>query len=123
MNTAQITGPQTSTSPTNLTRELEILYGYQKHLIFQLENPKESMKHISLAHQILKTIVAHNAVNESQEVVDITPQNTKALEDTQKVIEEQLNGDRTTVRRIKEHANTLETIRSILIRMRVPPVV
>ena len=75
----------------NLTRELEILYGYQKHLIFQLENPKESMKHISLAHQILKTIVAHNAVNGSQEVVDITPQNTKALEDTQKVIEEQLN--------------------------------
>lgn len=75
----------------NLTRELEILYGYQKHLIFQLTNPKETMKHMSLAHQILKTIVAHNAVNSSQEVVDITPQNTKALEDTQKVINEQLN--------------------------------
>lgn len=66
-------------------------YGYQKHLIFQLTNPKETMKHMSLAHQILKTIVAHNAVNGSQEVVDITPQNTKALEDNQKVINEQLN--------------------------------
>ena len=75
----------------NLTRELEILYGYQKHLIFQLTNPKESMKHMNLAHQILKTLVAHNAVNNSQEVIDITPQNTKALEDTQNVLNEQLN--------------------------------
>ena len=66
----------------NLTRELEILYGYQKQLIFQLTNPKEMMKHMSLAHQILKTIVTHNALNNSQEAVDITPQNTKALEDT-----------------------------------------
>ena len=46
---------------------------------------------MSLAHQILKPIVAHNAVNRSQEVVDITPQNTKALEDNQTVINEQLN--------------------------------
>lgn len=77
-------------SSENLTRELEILYGYQKHLIFQLTSPKETMKHISLAHQILKTLVAHNAVNSSQEVIDITPQNTKALEDTQNVLNQQL---------------------------------
>lgn len=82
---------QDLSSSENLTRELEILYGYQKHLIFQLTNPKESMKHMSLAHQILKTIVAHNAVNSTQEVVDITPQNTKALEGTQNVLNEQLN--------------------------------
>ena len=82
---------QDLSSSENLTRELEILYGYQKHLIFQLKNPKKSMKHMSLAHQILKTLVAHNAVNNSQEVIDITPQNTKALEDTQNVINEQLN--------------------------------
>ena len=75
----------------NITRELEILYGYQKHLIFQLTDPKETMKHMSLAHQILKTIVAHNAVNSSQGVIDIAPQNTTALEDTQKVINGQLN--------------------------------
>ena len=82
---------QDLSSSENLTRELEILYGYQKHLIFQLTNPKETMKHMSLAHQILKTLVTHNAVNSSQEVIDITPQNTKALEDTQNGINEQLN--------------------------------
>ena len=82
---------QDLSSSENLTRELEILYGYQKHLIFQLTNPKDTMKHMSLAHQILKTIVTHNAVNSSQEVVDVTPQNTKALEDTQNGINEQLN--------------------------------
>lgn len=88
----------------NLTRELEILYGYQKHLIFQLTNPKETMKHMSLAHQILKTLVTHNAVNNSQEVVDITPQNTKALEDTQNVLNEQL----------KEIAQQLEQLNGTL---------
>lgn len=82
---------QDLSSSENLTRELEILYGYQKHLIFQMTNPKETMKHMSLAHQILKTLVAHNAVNSNQEVVDITPQNTKALADTQNVLNEQLN--------------------------------
>ena len=75
----------------NVLTELETLHGYVKHRIFAEKDPKAAMKYLNLSHQILKTIVAHNAVNGSQEVVDITPQNTKALEDTQKVIEEQLN--------------------------------
>ena len=74
----------------NVALELETLYGYAKQRIFNEENEKEVMKHITLAHQILKTIVAHNAVNARQEVVDITPQNMKALEDTQKALTEQL---------------------------------
>ena len=38
------------------------------------------MKHINLAHQILKTLVACNAINTEQDIVNITSQNTKALE-------------------------------------------
>ena len=62
-------------------KELETLRGYVKQAIFQEQDPKEAMKHINLAHQILKTLVACNAINAEQDVVDITPQNTKALED------------------------------------------
>ena len=61
-----------------------------KQHIFNEEDHKEVMNHINLAHKILKTIVGHNAVNARQEVVDITPQNMKALEDTQKALTEQL---------------------------------
>ena len=39
------------------------------------------MKHINLAHQILKTLVACNAINTEQDIVNITPQNPKALEE------------------------------------------
>ena len=77
-------------TPENLTRELETLYGYQKQLIFIVSQPDEVMKHVNSAHQILKTIVAHNTVNAKQEVVDITPQNVKALEDSQKALTDQL---------------------------------
>ena len=87
----------------NLTRELETLYGYQKQLIFQQESPKEVMKHMNLGHQILKTIVAHNAISAKQEVVDITPQNVKALEDTQKVLTEQL---KEVTQQLAEHTDT-----------------
>ena len=68
-------------SPENLTRELETLYGYQKQRLFQTEDPEEATKHVTLAHQILKTLVACNAINAEQTVVDITPQDPKALED------------------------------------------
>ena len=74
----------------NLSRELETIYGYQKQLLFQQSDSEEVMKHMNSAHQILKTIVAHNTVNASQEVVDITPQNVKALEDNQKALTAQL---------------------------------
>ena len=87
----------------NLTRELETLYGYQKQLIFQQESPKEVMKHMNLGHQILKTIVAHNAISAKQEVVDITPQNVKALEDTQKALTEQL---KEVTQQLAEHTDT-----------------
>ena len=69
------------TIPANIARELEILYGYQKQCLFQAEYPEEATKHVTLAHQILKTLVACNALNAEQDVVDITPQDTKALED------------------------------------------
>ena len=74
--------------PENLARELETLYGYQKQLIFQGDNPKEASKHLNSAHQILKTVLAHNALNASQQVEDITPKNVKRLEGTQKALPE-----------------------------------
>ena len=66
---------------TNIAQELETLYGYQKQRLFQAEDSEEATKHVTLAHQILKTLVACNAINAEQDVVDITPQNAKALEE------------------------------------------
>lgn len=40
------------------------------------------MKHVNLAHNILKTIATYNAINAKQEIIDVTPQNTKQLTDT-----------------------------------------
>ncbi len=65
----------------NIRKELETLHGYVKQAIFQEQDPKEAMKHINLAHQILKTLVACNAINADQDIVNITPQDTKALEE------------------------------------------
>ena len=69
------------TTSANIAQELETLYGYQKQRVFQAEDSEEATKHVTLAHQILKTLVACNAINAEQDVVDITPQNTKALEE------------------------------------------
>ena len=65
----------------NIRKELETLHGYVKQAIFQEQDPKEAMKHINLAHQILKTLVACNAINVEQDIVNITPQDPKALEE------------------------------------------
>ena len=65
----------------NIRKELETLHGYVKQAIFQEQDPTEAMKHINLAHQILKTLVACNAINAEQDVIDITPQDPKALEE------------------------------------------
>lgn len=74
----------------NVLRELEILIGYVKQCIFQKENQTDAMKFMTLAHQIMKTVVAHNAVSGKQDVVDITPQSVKALADSQKALTDQL---------------------------------
>ena len=77
---------QALSNPQNLATELETLYGYQKQLIFQGGSPKEVTKHLNSAHQILKTVLAHNALNANQPVEDITPQNPKALKGSQKAL-------------------------------------
>ena len=69
------------TNPESLARELETLYGYQKQRLFQGESQGEITKHIALAHQILKTLVACNALNAEQDIVNITSQDPKPLED------------------------------------------
>ncbi|MDE0686934.1 MAG: hypothetical protein OXI61_02085 [Candidatus Poribacteria bacterium] len=71
--------------PENVVRELETLYGYEKQHIFQHSNSKDVMQHVTLAHQILKTIIAYNALNTGQETIDVTPQDVKkALKKAQK---------------------------------------
>ena len=50
-------------NPDNVILELETLYGYVKQRIFQEINSKEAMKHVNLAHNILKTIATYNAIN------------------------------------------------------------
>ena len=59
--------------PENVVRELEILYGFQKQQIFGQSDSRDVMQHVALSHQILKTIVACNAIDTKQEVVDVTP--------------------------------------------------
>ena len=72
--------------PENVVRELETLYGYQKQRIFQQKNSTEVMNHVNLAHQILKTIITCNALNPKQEVMDVTPQDAKALKQPQEAL-------------------------------------
>ena len=72
--------------PENVVRELETLYGYEKQRIFQHRDSSDIMKHVTLAHQILKTIIACNAINAGQEVVDVTPHDVKALKEAQKSV-------------------------------------
>ena len=64
----------------NLTRELEALYGLTRELAYE----QREAKYITLALQILKTIVACNAVNAQEEVVEITPEDAKQLTTTAK---------------------------------------
>ena len=87
----------------NVLKELEILLGYVKQCIFNEENGKEAMQFITLGHQILKTVVAHNAVSGKQELLDITPQGIKALTDSQHVLTDQL---KTVTEQLAEHTGT-----------------
>ncbi len=69
------------TTSANIAQELETLYGFQKQRIFEAEDPEEATKHVALAHQILKTLVACNALKAEQDIVNITPQAPKPLEE------------------------------------------
>ena len=68
--------------PDSVTHELEALYGLTRELAFE----QRDAKYITLALQILKTIVACNAVNAQQEVVEITPDDAKQLTATAKTL-------------------------------------
>ena len=73
--------------PDNVTRELEALYGLTRELAYQ----QREAKYITIALQILKTIVACNAVNAQEEVVEITPEAAKQLTTTAKTLTGQVN--------------------------------
>ena len=65
-----------------MTRELEALYGLTRELAYE----QREAKYITIALQILKTIVAYNAVNAQEEVVEITPEDAKQLTTTAKTL-------------------------------------
>ena len=73
--------------PDNVTRELEALYGLTRELAYE----QREAKYITLALQILKTIVACNAVNAQEEVVEISPEAAKQLTTTAKTLTGQVN--------------------------------
>ena len=64
--------------PDNVTRELEALYGLTRELAYE----QRDAKYITIALQILKTIVACNAVNAREDLVEITPEDAKQLTTT-----------------------------------------
>ena len=72
--------------PENIARELEVLYGFLKRRIFGQSDSKDVMQHVNLALQILKTIIACNAIDTKPEVVDVTPQDVKALKEARKSV-------------------------------------
>lgn len=92
-------------NPENVTLELETLYGYVKQRIFQEKDPQEAMKHLNLAHQILKTIATYNAINAKQGVVDITPPSPKALQNIQKALTDQLKKETRQPEKPTENGN------------------
>ena len=72
-----------------IVMELETLYGYVKDTIFHEQNPKELIKHLNLAHNILKTIATYNKINENQHAINVTPNTTEQITSTQKAITKQ----------------------------------
>lgn len=66
----------------NVIRELEALYGLTRDLAYE----QRDSKFITIALQILKTIIACNAVNARDELVEITPEDAKQLTATAKTL-------------------------------------
>ena len=48
------------TQDENIQQELEIIFGHVKNLMFLEKEPKEVLKHVDRAHDILKTISSYN---------------------------------------------------------------
>lgn len=84
--------------PDNVTRELEALYGLTRELAYE----QRDAKYITIALQILKTIVACNAVNARQELIEITPGEAKQLTTTAKTLANQVKKE---TRRLENMAN------------------
>ena len=83
--------------PENVILELETLYKLTKELAFE----KRDLKSITQATQILKIIAACNALNEQPNIQDVTPQDVKALQDTEKDLTHQLKKE---TRQLAKHA-------------------
>lgn len=72
--------------PDNVIRELEALYGLTR----ELAHEQRDAKYITLALQILKSIVACNTVNAQEDVIEITPEAGKQLATTAKTLASQV---------------------------------
>ena len=85
----------------NIVTELSTLYQFTKELAFK----KRDLKSIAQATQILKTIAACNAINDQQQTIDITPQDTKELKDTAKTLTNQLKNETKQLEKYEEKQN------------------
>ncbi len=74
----------------NIATELNNLYGYTKQLAFQEEEPEKAIKHVNLAHQLLKTLITYKALNAEQNLVDVTPGTAKDMIGAPKHLTQQL---------------------------------
>ena len=84
--------------PDNVTRELESLYGLTRELAYE----QREAEYITLALQILKTIVACNAVNTREELIEITPDEATQLTATTTTLPSQVKKES---RRLENMAN------------------
>ena len=50
--------------------ELETIYSYVKNLIYQERKPTEALRHINMAHTILKTLASYNTNSQQQQNTD-----------------------------------------------------
>ena len=87
--------------PENVILELETLYELTKELAFE----QRDLKHIAQAAQILKTIAACNTVNTQREPVDVTPQDVKALKETQNALATQVKKETRQLAKHTEKVN------------------
>ena len=76
---------QSNQTHDTVNKELKTLYGLAKERAFQKQEPEHAIKHLDIAHNLLKTIVAYNAINpNNQEAIQTETEPTKQLTDAKK---------------------------------------
>ena len=72
---------ETKQTPDTINKELNILYGVAKEQVFLAQEAQHVIKHLDIAHNLLKTIVAYNTLTPSnhQGSIETNPEPPKQL--------------------------------------------